>query len=233
MEKKYHNHWTTKFLIMKRVIIICEGETEKEFCTKILSPFFISKNIFIQSPLIKKSMGGIVRWSILKREIDNYLKEKDVFVTTLIDYYGLYSKYQFPAWEESNKVLDKNKRMDVLEKTMSRDIEDSVKHRFFPYIQLHEFEGLLFNDINIFYEQIPPKELINITLLKQTFQDYPDNPEMINNNKETSPSNRLMSIISGYNKIVHGNYLADAIGLDRSRNKSPRFNKWLQDIENL
>lgn len=218
---------------MKRIIIICEGETEKEFCIKILSPFFISKNIFIQAPLIKKSMGGIVRWSILKKEINTYLKEHDVYVTTLIDYYGLYSKYQFPGWEKSLAVVDKYKRMDLLESAMSQDIEDGIRHRFMPYMQLHEFEGLLFNDINIFYEQIPKEELVGINELKQTFRDYPDNPEMINNNKATSPSNRLERIILGYNKVVYGNYLAEAIGLDRIRNKSPRFNDWLEKIENL
>lgn len=218
---------------MKRIVIICEGETEKEFCTKILSPYFITKNIFVQAPLIKKSMGGIVRWSILKKEINTYLKENNVFVTTLIDYYGLYSKYQFPGWDKSLTIVDKNKRMDLLEKAMAQDIEDRLRHRFMPYMQLHEFEGLLFNDINIFYEQIPKEELVGVVELEQTFRDYPDNPEMINNKKETSPSNRLERIIFGYNKVVYGNYLAEAIGLDRIRSKSPRFNNWLEKIENL
>lgn len=94
----------------------------------------------------------IVRWSTLKKEINTYLKENDVYVTTLIDYYGLCSKYQFPGWEKSLAVVDKYKRMDLLESAMSQDIEDGIRHRFMPYMQLHEFEGLLFNDINIFYE---------------------------------------------------------------------------------
>lgn len=56
---------------------------------------------------------------------------------------------------------------------------------------------------------------------------------MINNNRETSPSHRLARIILGYNKIVYGNILAEAIGLERIREKSPRFNKWISKIENL
>lgn len=58
---------------MKRVIIICEGETEREFCKNVLAPHLIHNNIFIQAPLIKRSMGGIVRWSILKKEIETPL----------------------------------------------------------------------------------------------------------------------------------------------------------------
>jgi len=216
---------------MKRVIIICEGETEREFCEKLLATSFAKKDIHIQAPLIKKSMGGIVKWGILKKEIETYLLENNVYVTMLIDYYGLYSKYHFPEWDESLQILDKNARMDFLEAAMQNDIKESVRHRFIPYLQLHEFEGLLFNDINVFYEQVPNGELVGIAELKQTFKDYPDNSEMINNNRETSPSHRLKRIISGYNKILYGHYFAEAIGLDKIRNKSPRFHAWMNIIE--
>ncbi|MBB3055327.1 DUF4276 family protein [Mucilaginibacter gotjawali] len=217
---------------MKRVIIICEGETEREFCKHILAPYFAKKEIFIQSPLIKRSMGGIVKWNTLKKEIHTYLQEDDVLVTMLIDYYGLYNKYAFPSWEDGEKIVDKNTRMDFLEAAMKQDLRDAVQHRFLPYLQLHEFEGLLFNDIQIFYEQVPKNELVGKSELIKTFQDY-DNPEMINNNKNTSPSHRLKRIIEGYNKILYGHYFAEAIGLDKIRNKSPRFNNWLNAIEKL
>lgn len=83
---------------MIRVIIICEGgETEKEFCNTILRPYLAKKRIFVQSPLIKKTMGGIVKWSELKKQITLHLKEDSTsYVTTFIDYYGIYSKYDFP-----------------------------------------------------------------------------------------------------------------------------------------
>lgn len=178
-------------------------------------------------------MGGIVKWSELKKQILLHLKnDTSSFVTTFVDYYGLYAKYQFPGWEDSIKIVDKEERMSFLEKSMSLDIEDKVRYRFLPYIQLHEFEGLLFNNIDVFFEQIPKNELIGIDELEQIFKEY-SNPEMINDKKETSPSHRLERIILGYNKIVYGNYLADAIGLERIREKSPRFNGWINKIENI
>ncbi|MGF7138035.1 DUF4276 family protein [Roseimarinus sediminis] len=218
---------------MKRIIVVCEGETEKEFCNTILTPYFAKIDIYLQAPLIKKSMGGMVKWLELKKQITLHLRnDANAFVTTLIDYYGLYSKYQFPKWEESEKIADKNLRMQNLELGMKDDIESSLRFRFIPYLQLHEFEGLLFNDITIFQEQIPPDELIGVDELKQVFKEY-DNPEMINNNNETSPSHRLARIILGYNKIVYGHILAEAIGLDRMRAKSPRFNNWIERLETL
>jgi hypothetical protein len=214
---------------MKRVIIICEGETEQEFCKNILLPHLMPHNIFIQSPLIKKTMGGIVQWSILKKEIENHLLEPNVIVSTLIDYYGLYKKHNFPRWTEGERIIDKNSRMDFLENAMKEDISDAIKYRYIPYLQLHEFEGLLFNDIQIFFDQVPQDELVGITELKKTFEDY-DNPEMINNNRETSPSHRLKRIIKGYNKPLYGHYFAEAIGIEQIRAKSPRFNQWVQKI---
>ncbi len=218
---------------MKRIIIICEGETEKEFCNTILSPYFAAKGIFLQSPLIKKSMGGIVKWAELRKQITLHLRnDSNAFVSTLIDYYGLYSKYNFPKWDEAENQTDKNIRMNILEQGMKDSIDDTIRFRFVPYMQLHEFEGLLFNEIEIFHELIPPKELIGIDELTRTFNQY-SNPEMINNNRETSPSHRLERIILGYNKIVYGNILAEAIGLEKIRAKSPRFNEWLKRLEEI
>ena len=218
---------------MKRIIIICEGATEKEFCSKTLVPYFAVKNYLLHPPLIKASHGGIVRWSELKKQIEMHLKtEKDAFVTTMIDYYGLYKKHNFPEWNEAEKIIDKCKRMDYLEDAMKNDISDRYRNRFVPYIQLHEFEGLLFYDIKIFHQQIPSSDLVGITELVQVFEKF-DNPEMINDVKDTSPSHRLVRIINGYNKLVHGNILAEAIGVHRIREKCPRFDRWINKLEQL
>lgn len=214
---------------MKRLIIVCEGQTEQEFCKHVLSPYLIAHNIHIQAPLIKRTGGGIVKWSVLKGEIERYLYEQELIVTTLIDYYGINKGHKFPKWEEGESIIDKEKRMDFLENAIKEDISESLRYRFLPYFQLHEFEGLLFNDIEIFYENIPKSELVGRDELIKTFQEF-DNPEMINDNRETSPGHRLQRIIKGYNKPLYGHYLAEAIGIERIRSKSPRFNNWIEKL---
>lgn len=218
---------------MKRVIIICEGPTEKEFCEKILYPYFQGKDIYVEAPLIKKSNGGIVKWPDLKKQIENHLKQDaEAFVSLLVDYYGICQKHGYPGWEEVNDILDKEKRLDYLEEKMSEDLDNAFKYRFIPYLQLHEFEGLLFNDIDVFYRTFTPREIIGEDELRETFNSFP-NPEMINDNKETAPSKRLERIISGYNKIVYGNILAESIGLEKIKAKCPRFNAWINKINAL
>ena len=216
---------------MNRIIIICEGQTEQEFCNTLLQPYFGANGITLQAPLIKKTMGGIANWNVLKREIETYLRrEKDVLVTTLIDYYGIKDSHGFPLWAEKQAIADKNQRLDELEAAMLADVDENLRPHFVPYLQLHEFEGLLFSDKQAFYTTFNEYELAREDELEQTFADF-DNPEMINDGVETSPSHRLERIISGYEKVVYGCCLAEAIGLNKMRQKSPRFDNWLKRLE--
>jgi len=202
------------------------------FVGKTLQPYFINKGFHLQAPLIKASRGGIVKWSQLKNQIETHLKtDRNASVTMMIDYYGMYVKHEYPGWDTAHAIVNKNERMEQLERSMKEDIDPKLQYRFFPYLQLHEFEGLLFNDIEVIKSEVPPGDIVGMAELEQTFSNFP-NPEMINDNKETSPSNRLKRIIRGYNKVVYGNILAEAIGLDRMRAKSLRFNNWVTLLEN-
>ena len=216
---------------MKRIIIVCEGETEQEFCKDILRSHFYAKNILIEYPTIKKTGGGIVAWDTLKKQIENHLKQDNqALVTTFIDYYGLNGKLKFPKWEEAQSIVEINKRMTFLESAMKETINDALNYRFKPYIQLHEFEGLLFNNIEIFDKNFEKSEFTDYAILKKTIEDN-SNPELINDGKETAPSKRLCKLINGYNKPVYGSILAEDIGLAGIRSKCPRFNNWLTQLE--
>lgn len=231
METQHDTGRTAQLRGMNRIIIICEGQTEQEFCKTLLQRYFSNQNITLQVPLIKKTMGGIANWNVLKREIETYLRrEKDVLVTTLIDYYGIKDSHGFPLWAEKQAIADKSQRLDELEAAMLADVDANLRPRFVPYMQLHEFEGLLFSDKQAFYTTFyNSNELVDKAYLEQTFADF-DNPEMINDGVETSPSHRLERIISGYEKVVYGCCLAEAIGLDKMRQKSSRFDNWLKRL---
>jgi hypothetical protein len=161
-----------------------------------------------------------------------HLTNKSAFVTTFIDYYGIHETHSFPNWEKRLEYIDKNARMDFLEQGMKEDIADDVRFRFIPYIQLHEFEGLLFNNIGAFERVFSPTEINDNDALSNIIADYP-NPELINDTPTNAPSKRLMRLISGYNKVVYGNIIAEEIGLKNIREKSPRFDAWLSKLENI
>lgn len=216
---------------MKRIIIISEGETEQEFCKEVLMPYFQSRNISLQSPTIKRSGGGIVSWPSLKRQVEQHLKyDRSSMVTTMIDYYGIHDKQIFPDWNKAKGIRDKNDRMTMLENAMKNDIDEKLRFKFIPYLQLHEFEGLLFNTIEIFKNNFDSAKA-DFAELESIINQYP-NPEMINEGADSSPSKRLEKFVKGYDKVTDGVNLAREIGLANIRAKSPRFNSWIEALEN-
>lgn len=153
-------------------------------------------------------------------------------MTTFIDYYGIPDRFNYPQWQNSKAIVDKSKRMDFLEQAMMDGFDDNLKKRFIPYIQLHEFEGLLFNNLVSFESTFESNEFNNKTDLEKILNNFP-NPELINEHPDTAPSKRLMKLIKGYNKIVYGAILAENIGMHNLLQKSPRFNEWINKLENI
>ena len=217
---------------MKRLVIICEGQTENEFCKDILGDELRGYFNSLDYPLIKHSGGGIVEWKRLRDQILRHLSETtDTFVTTFIDYYGIEDKHNFPGWQEAKSINDKYERIKFIEEAMKHDIPENVSYRFIPYIQLHEFETLLFSNIKVFKDNYE-EESVDFRRLEGIVQEFP-NPEDINCGKKTAPSKRIENAVSDYNKVIDGNSLAMDIGIKTIRSKCPHFNAWINQIENI
>jgi len=217
---------------MKRIIIIGEGQTEQSFCSAVLQPHFNKYSIYIQNPVIKKTSGGIVHWPALKHQVQLHLRQdKTAFVTTLIDYYGIHAHHKYPKWEEAQTMRNMSSAMYAIENAMLNDVDEGLRYRFIPYIQLHEFEALIFCDADVFDMYYEANEA-DLNQLKNICSTNP-NPEDINNSPVTAPSKRLMQYIPGYNKITDGTQLLMAIGLTTIRNKCPRFNHWIETLETI
>ena len=210
---------------MKTVIIICEGPTEEVFCRNLLSQY-LQNSCRIEIRLL----GGNCNWQRIKDMAEKALKQqKNALVTTFFDYYGVKTK-KFPNWKETVGINKANvrERIEILESGMLKEIDSNLRYRFIPYVQLHEFEALLFNNIEVFdemfeFEQYDRAELLNI------FNEFPD-PEMIDQGTETSPSHRLIKIIPAYRKVIQGNAIAEKIGIEQIRQKNKHFNDWIEQL---
>ena len=149
--------------------------------------------------------------------------QNDLIVTSLIDFFRL--KKDFPKYNEASKIVDKTTRISFLEDS----IREEITSRFFlPYIQLHEFEGLLFTDIHGFdyiMELPEPKRVEIIDVISR----HP-NPEMINDGADTAPSKRIINLIPGYRKTLHGPIIAEENGIQKILEKCPRFKIWVESI---
>ena len=122
------------------------------------------------------------------------------------------------------KNLDEVKeKADEMEKCIGDDISDN---RFIPYIQLHEFEALLYSSNVGFEAYFSDKEQQQT---KKIIDEYP-NPEDINSSPEKAPSKRLLAIKNDYDKVIEGNMIASEVGLEQIMNKCPRFKAWIDKL---
>ncbi len=208
---------------MKRgIYFIAEGATEVQFIESSLRYHFSAKGIYDVRAF---DMGGSNSYGKYYNDVRTFLKrEHDIIVTSMIDFFRL--PKDFSGYEAAKKLNGNSSQIVALENSISQSINHE---RFVPYIQLHEFEGLLFTDMKGF-NQIPGCDHKALSALKDIVSGYP-NPELINDGPETAPSKRLKRIIPGYDKPLYGAYIALENGLDSIINKCPRFKNWLEVLE--
>lgn len=203
---------------MIRLAISVEGETEEAFVKHVLHDHLYEHGVYAIPILIgrarnRRSGGGNVTIDELAKEMRE-LQGNHAAVTSLVDFYGFKGK-----GDRSPEQL--------IEAIKNRVRSDS---RFvIPYVQLHEFEGLLFSNVEVFQQEFDAAPMNELRVIRAEF----NTPEDINDNKETAPSKRLKRLMPDYEKVVAGPSLAARIGIDRIRTECPGFNAWLRRLESL
>lgn len=212
---------------MKRVYIVVEGQTEQEFVNSVISPYLQNFGILNVTPILirtsRTGRGGMVSYSHLANTIKPLLmsKNNDYIVTTFIDFFRLPN--DMPHYEDCMKKPNKIDQIRSLEEAINESIDD---RRFFSYIQLHEFEALLFSS-NKGFEYYFSDEYAKATA--SVVSSY-DNPEDINSSPEGAPLKRLLAIKPDYNKVLEGNLIALEVGIKTILEKCPRFAEWIDKI---
>ena len=220
-----------------RLNFIVEGQTERKFVEDTLRPHLAGKSIIAAARCVetsrkhgRKYSGGIQAYTPAKLDIQRWLKEdnnSDARFTTMLDLYALPGG--FPGYQEAMQQQDPYARVQILEDALGEDIPD---HRFVPYIQLHEFEALLFSDPKKLEDQYE-RHSAGINRLVQITEQT--NPELIDDGKETAPSKRIIREIPQYSstKASSGPIVAERIGLPVLRAKCSHFSDWIVRLEAL
>jgi Domain of unknown function (DUF4276) len=213
---------------MNTVYIMIEGQTEEEFVNNSLADYLNGFGIVNAVPILLETspgfFGGDVTFARYQTNALNLLvSDPTAIVTSLIDYFQL--RTDFPGYTTSLAIADKNARVDYLEQQMATVITND---RFIPYIQLHEFEGLLFSDIRGF-DYITNINAANKAQIQYIINNY-QNPELINDGILTAPSVRLKGLIPRYKKTFHGPLIALENGMTPILAKCPRFSNWISTI---
>ncbi|SDB67504.1 protein of unknown function [Pseudomonas sp. NFACC23-1] len=220
---------------MIRVHVICEGQTEEMFINEVLAPAFHHLGIYLVPALIGKPghKGGNFRFERLLTDLEKrLLGDRQAYCTTFFDFYGLPEAFPGKA-EASNKETMDGKADCLLEamvEKLRQKLGDEAMRRFIPYVQMYEFEGLLFSCPRGLALGINQPALEDKLLrIRNEF----DTPEAINNSPVTAPSKRLLKLYEGYEKPLHGSLAAIEIGLPTIRSQCTRFDDWLRHMEAL
>lgn len=232
---------------MKRINIIVEGETEEEFVNVLLKEPFALQGIYLTACRVTtnrklKAKGGVTTYLKFKRDLLNWLdQDKQATLSMMFDLYALPDN--FPGVLKAREHSDPYLRVKVIEQALLEDIRQErpdVQNRFLPYVQLHEFESLLFSHpqrlsegLELFIPDTSSFEPeLNIIL-----EEAKSNPELINDSPKTAPSKRIEDFFKRnsckYQKPLLGVFVTELIGLPHLRANCAHFNHWLNQLEQL
>jgi len=198
---------------MTRLAISVEGATEREFVSRVLAPHLLQCGWVDVKPV---DIGGNVSLDKIARALPPLLGSF-AHVTTLYDFYGFRRRG--------------GRGVEALEAAIAASVPADRRRRLTPYVQLHEFEALLFASPAQANERMGGKPAHLVAL--QDALDECGLPEAINDRLETSPSHRLQAQYPHYDKKLHGPDIVELIGLAAIRQACLRFNGWVTQLEHL
>ena len=134
-----------------RLHFVVEGQTEETFVRNLLAPELGAMGIYCDAHRVttgrrrgKVYRGGLVSFAHLRRDLellDKARRASDSWFTTMVDLYKLPS--DFPSIADLAASLTRLRKLSSLNKALDCNMGHP---RFIPYVQLHEFEALLFSD---------------------------------------------------------------------------------------
>lgn len=222
--------------------ILCEGPTELTFASKVLAPYLQTYSIYVKPVLLctskkKGAYGGVTNYTKIVNDLNSIFggirksANETHIVTTMLDLYGIPT--DIPRYEEAFRYQNPYDKIFCIEQAFA----ENINNRFFiPYIQLHEFETLLFSDISKLAFAYPDAQQ-EIDQLKTDTNGIGDgNPELINHGVNTAPSKRIIKYLANkynYDKVRGGTAVASHITLPVILERCAHFREWIERIVKL
>jgi hypothetical protein len=227
---------------MKFINFIVEGSTEETFVNDVLVKHFAAINKYVSARKIRTgwdrlnnrpAKGGLLKYIKFKNDVLRWIQSDrgraNTFYTSFIDLYAFPTDALSPYSLAIQQIADPYQKIKALETAIGQNINNQ---NFIPYVQLHEFEALLFVDPDRFTGMYPDGQA-GIRKLKGNIGNTA--PEEINESPQSAPSKRIIQFLPEYEgqKAQVGPLVAEDIGISELRTKCPHFNEWITKLENL
>lgn len=212
---------------MTRLNVVVEGQTEESFVRNALAEVLWGSNVH-PTPILLGTPGhkGGRTYARVKRDVVVLLKQdRNAYCSTMVDLYGLGAG--FPGHPPPDRHVEQAVKQDIC-----GDLPDDLRPdlRFIPYLQLHEYEAILFSDPEAFATGINHPHL---RMQFRRIRDEFDSPEDINNDPETAPSKRVIAACPSYKKVIEGTQAAAVVGIPTMREQCQHFREWIESLEAL
>ncbi|KOX22071.1 DUF4276 family protein [Nocardiopsis sp. NRRL B-16309] len=216
---------------MRRLHILCEGQTEEQLTKETLAPYFARADTYVSCSVITTkrttiggdAKGGVGRWSALQREIRGLLHDPSITVlTTLVDYYGAPSDTPGMATRTTGSP---QAQVEHVEAAMAQTIDDG---RFLPHLVMHETEAWVLACPEVLGELSGEQKLPERV---RALTARAGGPEAINDGPDTAPSKRLRALMPGYRKTVDGPDAICLTGIDEVRRQCPHADAWFRAVD--
>lgn len=227
---------------MKVVIlhILCEGQTEERFVNDVLKVYLNGFGIICKSQLLltnkqKNCFGGMLNYTQVKRDLTLLLQQyknsesESHWFTTMFDLFRIPD--DFPGFHRTfGSVYDK---IHHLEQELSKEIADE---RFISYIQLHEYEALVFAGLGFLEMEYPTSSSLRkgMNYLCDILKKAGNNPELVNTTM--APSKHIVKALGNihhYNKPKIGSVVAGKVGVAVLKSTCRHFGEWIDKLEKL
>lgn len=217
------------------------------FVKRLLAPHLGARGIDIHAPVVTtrfnrrlgvKYKGGGSNFALWKRDLGNLWKQHggrpQTHLTTFIDLYALPS--DFPGYNNAVTQLPFRYRADKLQEALKVWAESQGFKRFIPYLAVHEFETMVFTDVQalrtLFLEYDGP--INNLANEVGAFLDV----EGINSTPDGAPSKRIAKHIPVYAKYKRSEQsgiinVLEMIELHAIRRACNNVDVWVRAMESL
>lgn len=217
--------------------ILCEGATEESFVKKVLAPYLKSFRLITKVRQLttnkkKDIRGGVSSYQRAKNDFNLWVKENSGDTYCTHHYTCMFDYYQLPTDFPGFPLIHTDAADNVkhLEQSLATDL--MCIPNFIPYIQLHEYEALVFAGLEYLISDYPGREK-SIEGLKKELVACNNEPEKVNNNPNTAPSKRLEKALGKYNKVKSGVSVAEKVGIERLSELCPHFGAWIDTLRQL
>jgi hypothetical protein len=212
--------------------VVTEGQTEEAFLKHVVAPHLAARSVWLLPMCVLRgggARGGGRSWQPWARHLRNLIAEhrgRAVRFSTFFDLFG--APDDTPGWTPPGQARGPGRADAIIQAVAAAHDDD----RLLPFVQVHEFEALLFSDLGA--TEAFTSDQLDAAAFARLRRDVAGlAPEEVNDGPETAPSKRLLKFVPGYRKVAFGPLIAAAIGLPRLREACPRFGAWVSWLESL